>query len=126
MKLSVCSITANRTFVKALRRQSQAIADLQKRFEEMRVDPCPHEILLLAFVDRDESWLQIVSGDQEVFLVHVGYDFRSRYPVEDDVLVIQLLEEKITQMIDVCGASAESRKRLRDLVEQWTTEMVVP
>ena len=126
MKLSISSTTANRRFVKALRRQQAAIDDLKGRFEDVTIENCPHEILLLAFVDQKEDFLKVVPGDQDIFEVEVGYDFHGEYPVDDDVLVVQLLEEKITRMLNVCDALAESRKLLCDIVEHWTTEVVTP
>jgi hypothetical protein len=117
-------MTVNRRFVKALRRQQRAIDELKRRFENVAVENCPYEILLLAIVDQEESFLKVVPGDQDIFEVEVGYDAHGEYPPDDDVLVVQLLEEKLMQMIDACEDLGETRKPLRDVVESWTTEVI--
>jgi len=119
-------MTANRRFFKSLRRQNSAIEELERRFEAIAVDDCPHEILLLAFVDRDVGFFKIIPGEQDIFEVEVGYDFHGEYSVDDDVFVIQLLEEKLMQMIEACDGLGESRKVLADVVENWTTETISP
>ncbi len=124
MKLSISTMTANRRFVKALRRQQGAIDELKRRFESIVVDDCPHEVLLLAFVDGDVGSCNIVPGKQDVFEVEVGYDFHGEYAADDDVLLIQLLEEKLTQMIEACDGLREARNMLLGVVENWTTETI--
>lgn len=126
MKLSISTMTANRRFVKALRRQQPAIEVLKRRFESVEAEGCPHEILLLAFVDNELDFFRIVPGEVDIFEVEVGYDNHGEYHADDDVLLIQLLEEKLSQMIRACDQLGESKATLLEVVEAWTTETVTP
>ena len=126
MKLSVSTMTANRRFVKALRRQQDVIEELKRRFEGVDVETCPHEILLIAFVDQEGEFFRVVPGDPDIFEVEVGYDTQGEYPPDDDALVVQMLEGKITRMIDACDALGEARKSLNAVVERWATEVIAP
>lgn len=119
-------MTANRHFVKALRRLQELLDTLKQRLEQVTVNECPHETLLLVFADRDSEYFHIVPGNLDVFQVEVGYDFHGNYPTDDDVLIVQLIEDKVTRMITACEALGESRKLLCDIVEDWTTEAVSP
>jgi len=126
MKLSIFTMTANRRFVKALRRQQSTIDELKRRFDNVVVDGCPHEVLLLAFVDNEADFFKVIPGDADVFEVEVGYDFSSDFPSDDDVLLIQLLEEKLAQMIEACDHLANAKGTILGLVESWTTEAITP
>lgn len=126
MKLNISTMTANRRFVKALRRQEPAVADLEQRVESINVGNCPHEILLLAFVDKDVDFFRVIPGKSDIFEVEVGYDFHDEYPVDDDVLLIQLLEEKLYRMIEECDSLGDAKVTLLAVVEKWTTETVAP
>lgn len=112
--------------MKALRRQQRAIETLKRRFEDVVVDDCPHEILLLAFVDKEADFFRVVPGEADIFEVEVGYDFHAEYPADDDVLLIQLLEEKLTNMLEACDHLGDARRTLTAIVENWTTETVTP
>jgi hypothetical protein len=125
MKLMFSSITANRFFIKANRRQNAACEELERRFERISTSQCKQEMLILSFVDREEDYFHLVHDDPAIFHVEVGYDYEDRYSPEDDVLLIQLIEEKLMLAIDACEALGAAREELNAVVEAWTTENVV-
>jgi len=126
MKLLFSSTTVNRRFVKAFRRQNVALDVLKQRFEQVHAPHCKHDILLLAFVDQEVDYFRIVPGDKDIFEVEVGYDYEDHYSPDDDVLLIQLIEEKLMLAIDACEALGEAREEIKAVGEAWATENVVP
>jgi hypothetical protein len=82
--------------------------------------------LLLVFLDREADFLQIATGDKQFFVIEVGYDYEDNYPPEDDVLLIQLIEEKLMLALDACEELGEAGAELKAIVESWTTESIEP
>jgi hypothetical protein len=126
MKLMFSSTTADRHFARANRRHNAGLLELKRRIESVSTANCVHDILLLAFVDQDTDFFRIVPGDKNIFEVEVGYDYEDRYSPEDDVLLIQLIEEKLMLAIDACEALGAARQELKAIVEAWTTEYITP
>ena len=126
MKLSISTMTANRRFVKALRRQQGTVDELKRRLESVAVDNCPHDILLLAFVDNEADYFKVIPGDADVFEVEVGYDSNNDFQPDDDVLLIQLLEEKLTLMVSACEQLGGAKGTILGLIEDWTTDAITP
>jgi uncharacterized protein (DUF342 family) len=126
MKLFISTTTTNRQFVKALRRQHSNTEILNTEIEKLSINNCECEILLLAFVDRDQSYSRVIAGEVDIFEFEVGYDFQHQFLPDDDVLVVQLLEEKILQMIAACSLHATAKEALRHVVVNWTTDVIKP
>ncbi len=125
MKLAVSTMTTNRHFVKALRRQQHWLEELKVRVSDVSPKDCPHEALLLCFVDKPVESFRVVPGNPDVFEVECGIDSSSNYLADDDVLLIQMLEAKLKQMIQECSSLGDDRKTLLDIVEAWTTDAIM-
>lgn len=124
MKLAISTTTINRQFVKALRRQHSNTEMLKREIERVCVTNCACEILLLAFIDKGPGYTRIAAGGFDIFEFEVGYDYQRQFPMEDDVLVVQLLEEKILQMIAASPLPVAAKEELRCAVVNWTTGIV--
>jgi hypothetical protein len=125
MKLGIHTNTTNRHFQKALRRINDKVVELQRRLSQIPVEG-RFGNLMLTFFDEKPSVYRITSRGKadHIYQIDVGYDFGHRYPPDDDVLVIQLLEEKLKQVIEGDEGFAPKRKELLKLIVDWTTEAI--
>lgn len=82
--------------------------------------------IMLTFVDDDVDVMRITKrgNADDIYEVDVGYDFEQDYPPEDDVLVIQLIEEKFKEVVANGDGFAPKREQLLRIIEEWTTEAI--
>lgn len=67
-----------------------------------------------------------VSADNEVFQLEFGFEAEEDYPPSSDVMIIQLIEEGLMKLIEACDGLGDAKPKLMKIVEDWTTESVVP
>lgn len=125
MKLSLSSVTTNRRFVKALRRQVKW-TDLLKELLRREDLPRNDVTLIVAFVDETPGFVRVMSNTQSLIDVEVGYDYSGDYKPGDDVLALQLVEECVVRAIDATEFSTEEKASLSRVVEDWATQAVMP
>ena len=125
MKLGIHTETANRRFPKALRRIYSKIDELERRLFAVELAGRFNHVML-TFFDEDPSVVRITrrGSADDIYEVDVGYDFEQSYPPEDDVLVIQLIEEKLKEVIGSSDGFAPKREQLLRIIEEWTTEAI--
>jgi hypothetical protein len=124
MRFSISTTTINRQFVKALRRQQANTEILKRQIEKLSVNNCTFEIFLLAFVDRDPSYSRVIVGEKDIFEFEVGYNFRTEFLPDDDVLVLQLLEAKALQMIAACSLPNATKEEFRSIIVSWASQVI--
>ena len=125
MKLGIHTETTNRRFQKALRRISEKVDELKRRMANIDI-PGRHGNVMLTFFDEDPSVIRVTTRGKAdaIYEVDVGYDFALDYPAEDDVLVIQLIEEKLKDAVNSSDAFAPKREELLRVITDWTTEAI--
>lgn len=119
------TFTSNRRFPKALRRVHDKIEALKVLLAPIEVSGRVNNVML-TFIDEDPSVIRVTTRGKtdDIYEVDVGYDFAHAYPPEDDVLVIQLIEEKLKDVMDTSDAFASKREELLRLIMHWTTEAI--
>lgn len=125
MKLGIHTETTNRRFQKALRRINGKVDELKHRMANIDI-PGRHGNLMLTFFDEDPSMIRVTTRgkNDDIYEVDVGFDSSGSYPPEDDVLVIQLLEEKLEQVIDGDAGFKDKKAELLKIISEWTTESI--
>jgi hypothetical protein len=125
MKLGIHTETTNRRFQKALRRINGQVEELRKRLAGIDI-PGRYGNVMMTFFDEDPSVFRVTKRGKadDVYEVDVGYDFAAHYPPEDDVLVIQLIEERLKQVVDGDDGFETKRAELLRLITDWTTEAI--
>ncbi len=125
MRLGIHTFTTNRRFPKALRRIHAKIDGLKALLDPIGL-PGRFNDVMLTFVDDDPSVIRVTKRGKadDVYEVDVGYDFAAGYPPEDDVLVIQLIEEKLKQVVDGDASFDAKRAELQQVITDWTTEAI--
>jgi hypothetical protein len=125
VKLGIFTITTNIRFVGARQRIQPKIEALRRLLADVTVrGQCDN--VILTFVDENPDYFRVIrkGRDDDIYQVNVGYDFAGNYPQEDDVLVIQLLEEKLERIIESGEGFAEKRQELLSTISDWTTEAI--
>jgi hypothetical protein len=125
MKLGVHTFTKNRRFPKALRRIHNKINDLKALLAPIALTDRFGNVML-TFIDEEPSVIRVTKRGKadDVYEVDVGYDFAHNYPPEDDVLVVQLIEEKLKQLVEGDAGFAPWREELLRVITDWTTEAI--
>ncbi len=125
MNLGIHTETTNRRFIKALRRIDEKVRILKSRLNAIDING-RYGNLMLTFFDEDQSVMRITTrgNADDVYEVDVGYDFEQNFPPEDDVLVIQLIEEKLKKVVDGDAGFAPKRVELLRIITDWTTEAI--
>ena len=125
MRLGIHTETANRRFSKALRRIYGNIEELKRRLAVIEL-PGRLNNVMLTFFDEDSSVQRVTTRGEadDTYEVDVGYDFAHDYPPDDDVLVIQLIEEKVKQIVGSDVGFAPKRAELLRIITDWTTEAI--
>ncbi|MBI1371885.1 MAG: hypothetical protein GC159_03880 [Phycisphaera sp.] len=123
MRIDLFADTSNRDFESALVRVRDRVEILNQHLHAIELEG-PSGDVCLTFFDEDESfyYARQIGNDKGRYEVEVGYDYSDIYPDdEDDVLVIQLIEEKLQQIISNGKCFASEREQLLKVVEDWTT-----
>lgn len=125
MKLGVFTETRNTAFVNARRRIQPKIVKLKEMLVPIKI-PGRYDNVLLTIKDEAPSVIRVTTRgkNDDIYEVDVGYDFSGNYPPEDDVLVIQLLEEKLEQVIESSDAFKDKKEELLKVISDWTTEAI--
>jgi hypothetical protein len=125
MRLGIHTFTTNRRFPKALRRIPGKIDDLKALLNPIGLAGRFNDVML-TFVDDDPSVVRVTKRGKadDIYEVDVGYDFAAAYPAEDDVLVVQLIEEKLKQVVDGDAGFDAKRAELLRVITDWTTEAI--
>lgn len=125
MRLGIHTETMNRRFQKALRRINTKVEYLEERLAPIELRGRFNN-LMLTFLDEDSGVIRVTrrGKNDDIYEVDVGYDYEENYPPEDDVLVIQMIEEKLQQVIENDEGFAAKRAELLKVIEDWTTEAI--
>lgn len=125
MKLGIHTETTNRHFQKALRRINGQLDGLRNRLAGLNI-PGRYGNVMMTFFDEDPTVFRVTKRGKadDLYEVDVGYDFAANYPPEDDVLVIQLIEEKLKQVLDGDAGFEVKRAELLRVISDWTTEAI--
>ena len=125
MKLGIHIRSANQRFPKAIGRIYVQIGDLKDRLVPIELHGRFNN-LMLTFLDENCGVTRVTrrGKDDDIYEVDVGYGYEESYPPEDDVLVIQMIEEKLQQVIENDEGFAAKRAVLLKVIEDWTTEAI--
>jgi len=125
VKLGLFTKTKNIRFVSSRQRVQRKIETLKERLALIRLDG-RFDNVILTFVDESLNYFRVIQKgpNDDVYQVNVGYEFSADYPPEDDVLVIQLLEEKLARVINSHDGFAAKREELLRVITDWTTEAI--
>jgi hypothetical protein len=125
LNLGVHTHTVNRRFQKALGRVDGHVEELKRRLAAVPREGRFNDVML-TYIDEEPSVVRVTrrGAADDIYEVDVGYDAAIDYPPEDDVLVIQLLEEKLQQVINGDDGFAPRRAELLRIIEDWTTEAI--
>lgn len=125
VKLGLFTITRNVQFVSAWQRIQPWIDKLKTILAGVKLRG-RYDNVILTFIDEYPEFFRVIQKGQEddVYQVNVGYDFAGTYPPDDDVLVIQLLEEKLKVVINSSEGFGEKREALLIAVSDWTTKAI--
>lgn len=125
MKLGIHTETTNRRFQKALRRINEKVEELKRRMAKIDILGRQGNVML-TFFDEDPSVIRVTRRGKadDIYEVDVGYDFTHDYPPEDDILVIQLIEEKLKEVTNSSDAFVPKREELLRVITDWTTEAI--
>jgi hypothetical protein len=125
MKLGVFTQTRNARFVSARQRIQPKIVMLKGLLAPI-ILMGRHNNVLLTFVDEGPDFVGVIrrGSNDDIYEVDVGYDCTQDYAPDDDVLVIQLLEEKLKHVIESDDGFAPHREELLQVITDWTTEAI--
>ena len=125
MKLGMFTDTANLEFVGARRRIQQSIDELKQLLTPVALEGRYNNVLV-TFVDKPSTFQRVTQRgkNDNIYEVDLGFDFTKRYPEDDDVLVIQLLEEKLKQIIEGDEGFSAKREELIGIITDWTTHAI--
>lgn len=121
MKLGIHTESTNRRFQKSLRRINGQVEELRKRLADIDL-PGRYGNVMMTFFDENPSVLRVTRRGKadNIYEVDVGYDFAAGYPPEDDVLVIQLIEEKLKQVLEDDGFEVKRTEVLQVITDRTT------
>ena len=125
MKLSIATMSQSKQFSKAIRRQNALILELKKRFEDIAVDECKHDVLLLVLVEGKPGLFRVCPGGDDVFEVEFGIESEEILQPCNNVLLIQQLGDALKKMIRACDGLGDARATFYRIIEKWTTEAIV-
>ena len=105
---------------------------MQRKFETLkaRLSSIPlrgrFDNVIVTFVDEAPNYFRVIQKgpSDDIYQVNVGYESAGNYPPEDDVLVIQLLEEKLRQVVNSDEGFAGKRDEVLKAITDWTTEAI--